>query len=218
MMDSSSSPSLSRREVRRRDRRDAILCVAARSFLENGYAGTTMSGIAAALGGSKGTLWSHFPSKEELFASVLDQKTSAYRAQLSQILDPCGDLVTTLHRACVSLLEKMTSSEAIALHRLTMSEAGRISEIGRIFYRRGPHQTRMLIAEFLSGAMERGQLRKADPEAAARVITALITSGCHQKLLVGEIVAVTPDMIAADADFTVGVFMRAHAPEMAPAH
>ena len=30
-----------------------------------------MSGIAGALGGSKGTLWNHFPSKEELFVAVL---------------------------------------------------------------------------------------------------------------------------------------------------
>ncbi|MGC4251771.1 MAG: TetR/AcrR family transcriptional regulator [Sphingobium sp.] len=206
---------LSRREARRRDRRDAILEVAARSFLENGYAGTTMSGIAATLGGSKGTLWNHFPSKEELFASVLEQKTTAYRAHLSQILDPCGDLVTTLNRVCVSLLEKITSAEAVALHRLVTAEAGRFSEMGKIFYRRGPVQTRTLLADFLSGAMERGQLRKADPETAARVITALITSGCHQKLLVGQIIEATPDMIAADADFAVNIFMRAYMPALA---
>ena len=82
---------LSRREARRNDRREAILAVAYASFLEHGYAATTMSGIAAKIGGSKATLWSYFPSKEALFEAVLDQATAAYRLQLSSLLDPCGD-------------------------------------------------------------------------------------------------------------------------------
>ncbi|BAV64855.1 hypothetical protein SCLO_1018150 [Sphingobium cloacae] len=187
--------------------------MAAQSFLENGYAGTTMSGIAATLGGSKGTLWNHFPSKEELFESVLEEKTAAYRAHLSQILDPDGDLVTTLHHVCVSLLEKITSAEAVALNRLVVSEAGRFTEMGKIFYLRGPRRTLRMLADFLSGAMGRGQLRKGDPEAAARVLTALVTSGCHQQLLVGQIGSATPEMIRNDADFAVSIFMRAYAPE-----
>jgi len=212
MSTGSLSSVLTRREARRRDRRDAILNVAAQYFLENGYAGTTMSGIAATLGGSKGTLWNHFPSKEELFASVLEQVTTAYRAHLSKILDACGDLETTLRRVSLSLLEKVTSPQAIALHRLVSSEAGRFPEMGRIFYERAPRLSRALIADFLSGAMERGHLRKADPQAAARALTALVMCRCHQELLVGQIATATPEMIAADADFAVDIFLRAYAP------
>ncbi len=51
----------SRREARRHSRRETILDVAAQWFLEHGYDGTTMSAIATALGGSKGTLWNYFP-------------------------------------------------------------------------------------------------------------------------------------------------------------
>src|SRR4026208_346391 len=75
MTESTEAPCLSRREARRRDRRGAIIGVARRSFLNNGYAATTMSSIAAELGGSKGTLWSYFPGKEELFAAVLRETT-----------------------------------------------------------------------------------------------------------------------------------------------
>ncbi|BAK66538.1 putative TetR family transcriptional regulator [Sphingobium sp. SYK-6] len=80
-----------RREARRLDRRDMILSVAQAYFLAHGYAGTTMSGIAAEVGGSKGTLWNHFPSKEELFTAVLLRATRAHRDHLAQILDPCGE-------------------------------------------------------------------------------------------------------------------------------
>ena len=54
---------LSRRELSRRSRREAILEVAARSFFAHGYAATSMSSIAGELGGSKGTLWTYFPPR-----------------------------------------------------------------------------------------------------------------------------------------------------------
>jgi TetR/AcrR family transcriptional regulator, mexJK operon transcriptional repressor len=66
MADASPIPSLSRREARPEVRREIILNVAMQSFLKHGYAGTTMSVIAETLGGSKGTLWSYYSSKEVL--------------------------------------------------------------------------------------------------------------------------------------------------------
>src|SRR3546814_12210672 len=107
-----SLPPLSRREARRRDRRKAILDVASRSFMENGYAATTMSSIAATLGGSKGTLWSYFPCKEALFAAVLDDATTAYRARLAEILAPEGDLAGTLRTLGLNLLTKITPPDS----------------------------------------------------------------------------------------------------------
>jgi TetR/AcrR family transcriptional repressor of mexJK operon len=204
-------PMCSRRELRRQDRREAILAVAAQSFLERGYAGTTMSGIAATLGGSKGTLWSYFPSKEELFAAVIDQKTIAFRAHLSEILDPQGELGATLKSFYASLMAKVTSPDAIALHRLVVAEAGRFPEMGVIFYERAPQLTHQLLADYLAGAMVRGVMRQGEPMVLARMLTSLCLSGCHQQLLVGLIDRVTPDLIAADVDRAVDMFLRAYA-------
>ncbi|NML88263.1 MULTISPECIES: TetR/AcrR family transcriptional regulator [unclassified Sphingobium] len=206
-------PPLSRREARRRDRRKAILAVASRSFLENGYAATTMSGIAATLGGSKGTLWSYFPSKEALFAAFLDDATTAYLARLAEILDPGGDLVETLRRLGLNLLTKITSSDSVALYRLVVSESGRFPEMGAIFYEHVPGHTRRLVAEFLERAMDRGLLRRADPELAARTFTMMMLSGCHQLVIWGQIPQATPDQIAADVDHGLDCFMRAYAPD-----
>ncbi|WP_420144614.1 TetR/AcrR family transcriptional regulator C-terminal domain-containing protein [Sphingobium sp.] len=206
-----SPPIPSKREARKQDRRDAILTVAQDYFLEHGFAGTTMSGIAAKLGGSKGTLWSHFPSKEALFAAVLDRAAKAYRARLSQLLDPDGPLEQTLRTACRSLVEKVTSSEAGALHRLIISEGRRFPQLGQIFFDLAPQNTRLLLAEFLKGAMERGQIRPADPIDAARALMALCMSGCHQQMLIGRLDRPVPQDIAADADFAVDIFLRAYA-------
>ncbi|MEC3912257.1 TetR/AcrR family transcriptional regulator [Sphingobium sp. CR2-8] len=201
-----------RREARRQDRRDAILTVAQTYFLQHGFADTTMSGIAAELGGSKGTLWNHFPSKEALFAAVVERAAKAYQARLSQILDPSSPLKQTLHRACHSLIEKITAPEASALHRLIVAQGRRFPELSQIFFDLAPQNTRLLLAEFLRGAMARGQLRSADPVDAARALMSLSMSGCHQQMLIGRIDRAAPDQIEADAAFAVDIFLRAYAP------
>lgn len=48
-------------------RRKAFIDAARSAFFSQGYARTVMSSIASQVGGSKTTLWSYFPSKEELF-------------------------------------------------------------------------------------------------------------------------------------------------------
>jgi AcrR family transcriptional regulator len=198
--------------MNRQERRDAILTVAGESFLTDGYAGTTMSGIAATLGGSKGTLWSYFRSKEELFEAVLDHATIEYRSQLSSLLDPCGDLRSTLERFGASLVAKITSPPAIALHRLVQAEAGRSPEVGEIYYERGPRRTQQLLADFLQAAMERGMLRQDDPLRAARALLTLLMCGTHQQMLLGRIGEPTADALAADAAMAMDVFLRAYGP------
>ncbi|NIJ17317.1 TetR/AcrR family transcriptional regulator [Sphingobium vermicomposti] len=205
-------PALSRRDARRRDRRDAILEVAQQYFLEHGYAATTMSAIAATLGGSKGTLWNYFPNKEELFSAVLRRATAAYHARLARILDEHGELEPTLRCFASDLLRQVTLPESIALVRLAITEAGR-SDMGAIFFEIAPRQTRALLAKFLLGAMERGQLRQADPERAALTLITLTLSGCHQKILWGQMDQPTAAQMESDVAFAVDCFLRAYAPE-----
>ena len=206
-------PAVSRREARRRDRREAILNVACQSFLENGYAATTMSSIAATLGGSKGTLWSYFRSKEELFAAVLHHATRDYRAGLMQILDSRGELAPTLHCFATHFLRRVTSPEAIALHRLVVTEAGRSPEMGAIFAELAPKVTRAILAQFLDNAMQRGELRSADPELAARTLMILTLSGHHQQMMWGQSEAPTDEQVEADVSHALDCFLRAYAPE-----
>jgi len=203
---------LGKREARRIDRREAILVVAQASFVEHGYAATTMSAIAATLGGSKATLWSYFPSKEALFEAVLDRATSAFRAQLSSLLDASSDVESTLRTFCASFVERVTAPEAIALHRLVHAEAGRFPEMGNIFYERAPRATQAMVGAFIASAMARGFLRPADPIRAARTLTSLCMSGCHQQLLLGRMKAPTAALIIEDADAATDFFLRAYAP------
>ena len=200
----------SRREARRQSRRDAILAVAERSFLERGYAATTMSGIAAALGGSKGTLWSYFPAKELLFAAMLDRATEAFRQQVTLILNPQDDVEATLLRFARGFLKRVTSPEALALYRLATSEANRFPETGRIFDERVVGRTRSALTAYLAAVTARGVLRADEPRIAAQQLVALCLSGSHQALMMRLIERVDPERIEADAGHTVATFLRAY--------
>ena len=199
----------SRREARRESRRDAILEVAANTFLENGYAGTTMSGIAAQLGGSKGTLWSYYPSKDVLFGAVLDRVTSAFREQLTLTLNAADPMETALTKFCTKYLTKLTVPQSLALHRLVLGEAARFPEMGRIFYERAPWKTQELLACYLEAAMARGQLRRHDPSAAAQYLISLCISQSHQQLLTGVLHELPAERIREQVEDAVAVFLRA---------
>ncbi|MFT4026913.1 MAG: TetR/AcrR family transcriptional regulator [Novosphingobium sp.] len=180
------------------------------SFLEQGYAGTSMSGIAAQLGGSKGTLWSYFPSKEALFTAVVERATDEFQRQLMLILNPDDDLETALRRFCSEFLAKITSSDAIGLHRLVLGETRRFPELGRIFYERGPRQTHVLLAGFIAAVQGRGRLPGVEPIRAAQHLTWLCMSGHHQMLLTGVIASVSAKECAEDVEAAMTTFMRAY--------
>src|SRR5262249_55597733 len=79
------------------DRRDAIVAIAHEVFLVNGYAGTSMSAIAARVGGSKATLYNYFRSKQELFIAVVEALCRQFDGLLHQSeIEGSGDLRTSL--------------------------------------------------------------------------------------------------------------------------
>lgn len=201
------------RATSRKDRRETILSVAGESFLTNGYAGTTMSAVAATLGGSKSTLWSYFPSKAALFEAAIDHAIAAHHEQLSESLVPCADLVATLVRFATKLLGTATSPKAIALQRLVQAESGRFLEVADIFYRRVTRRTRELLADFLAASMTRDLLRSDSADIAARIFIALCMSGSHQQLMLRRLDAPTPQSIAEDAELAIDVFLRAYRAE-----
>lgn len=204
---------MSRREARKWERRACILEVAQQSFFENGYAATTMSEIAAKLGGSKGTLWSYFPSKEELFAAVLDEATTEFKRQLSEMLELHEDVRSTLERLSLHFISRFTAPRSISLHRLVNGEGGRFPELGRIFYERGPKTIMAMIGAYFEQCMAEGALRDADASFAAKHFLGLLMVGSHQKLLLNVIDELSPQDLKAEAEAAVDAFLRAYGSE-----
>jgi TetR/AcrR family transcriptional regulator, mexJK operon transcriptional repressor len=174
-----------RREQNKTKRRAAIVQLATRSFLENGYEATTMSAIAKEMGGSKGTLWSYFNSKEELLAAVIDTAAAAFQSFMATVLNAEQDIRVVLTRFCETFLERISRPEAIAFQRLVVGQVDRFPEIGRVFYDHAPAINHATLAQFFSGQMERGVIRADDPGDAARMLLDLCTAGYHDRVLYG---------------------------------
>jgi AcrR family transcriptional regulator len=67
--------------------RDLLLSAAEQVFARVGYEKAQVEEIAVAAGFSKGALYAHFKSKEELFLALYEKKTAGYQAKLRNALD-----------------------------------------------------------------------------------------------------------------------------------
>jgi TetR/AcrR family transcriptional regulator, mexJK operon transcriptional repressor len=152
---------------RKDSKRTEIIAIAAELFFKDGYAGTSMSQIAAAVGGSKTTLYNHFQSKEDLLLAVVQEVLEPKPQDYGPGAEP-SDFREWLAWFGRVTMKKMTSHSYVSLQRLAASEALRYPEVGRIF-----HDAHMLpsLTEFgqsFASAMHAGVLRRADPAVAVR--------------------------------------------------
>lgn len=165
-------------KVRTDAKRDEILEVARAAFLELGYERTSMAEIATRVGGSKATLYGYFPSKEALFLATVERLGEQYITPALEQLEASSDedVRTALRRFGEQFLAFISTQEAVATYRMVISQAAH-SDIGQAFFDAGPNQLDADLARYLSGAMDRGQLRKADADIAAVHFLALLTHG-----------------------------------------
>jgi AcrR family transcriptional regulator len=198
------------REARRCDRRDAILDVARECFIAEGYGATSMSTIAARLGGSKGTLYNYFKSKEELFDAFVRRSCAGLQGQLDELPEG-GDLREALVRMAENYLAFLLSPEAIAVHRLVVGEGERFPELARLFYEAGPKIGNAQHADRFQRMMQSGLLRRCDPVVAAHQFKSLALSGVYFLRLWGVIDDPSPEERSRHAQAAVDTFLRAYA-------
>ncbi|MFB9261896.1 TetR/AcrR family transcriptional regulator [Bradyrhizobium erythrophlei] len=93
---------------------------AARLFGSKGYENTSMRDIAAAVGILPGSLYHHFPSKEELFVAVYSFAVSQSREAVNAAIEGRMDPWTRLEAACIAhaqgLLERNRFAAVLVSH------------------------------------------------------------------------------------------------------
>jgi len=198
--------------TKREDRREAILDVARDCFLAEGFASTSMSTIAARLGGSKGTLYNYFKSKEELFAAMMQRICGELQATLFDVGPDAGDAEARLTHFARGFLAHLMTPETIAIQRVVVSESERFPELGRVFYDSGPKIVLGRIGEYLEELMDAGRLRRTDPLVAAQHFKDLAISGIYWPRLWGVASAPTPAEVDAQVTRAVDTFLRAYKP------
>ncbi|MEQ6289394.1 TetR/AcrR family transcriptional regulator [Vogesella sp. GCM10023246] len=197
--------------VKTESRRQAIVEAAAAVFIERGFEATSMAEIASRAGGSKATLYSYFPSKEELFLMVMKFLAEERMQQAFARLVPSDDLAGALQAFGENFLLNVLSPELAALRGIVLGE-GRRSGMGRLFYDNGPARGWQMVADFLAGEMAAGRLRQARPWTAAMHLIGLLEAEYQEQIIVGITELPPVEQIRASVAEAIKVFLAGYAP------
>jgi AcrR family transcriptional regulator len=112
MSDAASVKRLPRADAQRN--RDHILEVADQYFTEHGIAGS-LDQIAKNAGVGAGTLYRHFPTREDLLAALLAARQDRLNQQLEAIRADSTDAATALHRWLTALADWVGSFDDLPI-------------------------------------------------------------------------------------------------------
>ncbi len=92
------------------DKENRILDASMELFIKFGYDKTTVAEVAKNAGISKGAIYLHFKSKDDLFESLLFREIKTYNLKWFELIeaDPKGGLLSGMYR---NMLDAITSSE-----------------------------------------------------------------------------------------------------------
>jgi TetR/AcrR family transcriptional regulator, mexJK operon transcriptional repressor len=203
-----SPPDTARSDAKRR----AIIAVAREAFLTNGFAATSMSEIAAKLGGSKGTLYNYYRSKEELFVAFMNENCEDlldFMDHLPETAEADHSVRDDLIELGVSFLASLTRDSFIAIHRLVVSETGRFPQLGRLFYENGPARGVQRFTEYFERVIAAGRLPPNDPREVGQRLKDLVLSDVYTRRLWGVLGPLTPDELRAHVTRSVDIFLMA---------
>jgi len=152
--------------------RERLIDAATVEFAESGYSGSTLDGIAARAGVTKGGLYFHFAGKEELFFAVLDHWREHRRKELQvQGVGPDGAVVALRQFLAGYLAFHLREPAATHLLRVLTTELrGRFTARLREDDRQEQRWFRARVRELLELGVRDGTLLAEDPALTAFVV------------------------------------------------
>ena len=166
--------------------------------------------IASRLGGSKGTLYNYFNSKEELFAAHVQTHCQFHVAAAFEQPMEGDDPFAVLTGLAERLLDALTTDESACFYSLIVSESQRNPSVGQIFYESGPRRGIAHVAEFLERAREQGKIATEDCVQAATDFISLIHGGLPWRRVLNVVPPPSPVDIRKEAERIARVFIRAY--------
>lgn len=195
--------------VKSETKRQTILDVATKAFIELGFNNTSMSEIASRVGGSKSTLYNYFSSKEEIFSAVMETSAKREIADAFESLDFKQDIEITLNKFGRQYLASIMRGNILAIWRMAVSESER-SDIGQRFYTQGPQRGWKLVSDYLDRKIEEGVLRKSDSGVCAMHLKGLIEAELYLSVVLGVEAAPDSKKIEEVTARAVTVFLLAY--------
>ncbi|WP_417452130.1 TetR/AcrR family transcriptional regulator [Kordiimonas sp.] len=190
------------------EKNSAIIDAASVLFLENGFDGTSMDEVARRAGVSKQTVYSHFSSKEQLFADAIHITIAKYFPDAALQTVEVHTLESDLHAVAQTFARLLLSDDAIAMHRVLVAAAGKGPELAQMFWQAGPQEMNEKLEEFIGTWAEKGELRIDSLEKASAQLITLLKGKLHFMREIGMIGTVSEEEIKEQAAEAVECFLK----------
>ena len=165
-----------------KDTKERILEAALEMFSQKGYAGTNIRELTASLGLVKSSMYRHFKSKEEIWNTLLDEMIAYYGARFGspENLPPIPDSLEGLVEMTRHMTDVTIRDEKIIMTRKLLSieqfRDDRARDLATKHFLTGLKE---MFTHIFAGMMDKGLLRKDDPEMLAFAYTAPISALIH---------------------------------------
>lgn len=150
------------------DRRQQVVEAAEKSFALFGYKATTMDQVARIANVAKGTIYTFFTNKEELFDEILHAVIADMKRITEQEVDEEKSFFENLYQSMDALLEFR------AEHELLIKLSQEVREFGTPKAKEGLERIENAILDYLerqiSRSAERGEIIELDPQVVSFVM------------------------------------------------
>ena len=154
-------------------KRESIVQSAIDEFRVNGFEVTSMDRIAASAGVSKRTVYNHFPSKEELFAEILQLLWARALDPADTTYLPAQSLRKQLYVMLDAKMKTLGDPNFIDLARVAIGATIHSPDRAQIWVTR-LNQREETFTVWIRAAQQDGRLREVDPAFAAHQLHALL--------------------------------------------
>ncbi|MBD2864583.1 TetR/AcrR family transcriptional regulator [Paenibacillus oceani] len=153
------------------DRRRLIIDAAAKSFALFGYKGTTMDQVAKIANVGKGTIYTFFSNKEELFQEIMNRLIGEMKRVAEEVVDPGRKFFDNLNLVLDQLLDFREE------HELAIKLSQEVKEIGTQMAQDGIYQIEKAVVGYIQqqvqAAVDKGEIKPCDPKMTAFVMLKL---------------------------------------------
>ncbi|RYL95650.1 TetR/AcrR family transcriptional regulator [Sporolactobacillus sp. THM7-4] len=153
------------------DRKENIITAAEQAFASFGYKATTMDLVARVANVGKGTIYTFFRNKEELFYEIMNHLIGKIKKIATNAIHPEDSFFVNLHRALYNILELRKE------HQLTIKLTQEIKEFGTIQAKKALGDIEDAILDFVEGyvrdAVEKGEIKSCDSKITSFVLLKL---------------------------------------------
>ena len=153
------------------DRRQMILDGATKAFTQFGYKATTMDLVAKLANVGKGTIYTFFKNKEELFDEIFTSLLMEMKKIADEAIDEKNSFSENLHLALFAILEFRKN------HQLTIKIFQENAELGTTAVKEMIEKMEKMIIRYIKTkvkeAVEKGDIKPCDPELTAFLMVKL---------------------------------------------